>query len=853
MIIYSNTRPKMVKICSTSYLKKDEEIYQEHFDMFPFPLSPFQKHSIEAIVTGNHILVTAHTGSGKTLPAEFAIEYFVKRKGDKRHRVIYTSPIKALSNQKFYEFTKKFPDISFGILTGDLKFNPDADVLIMTTEILQNTLYRRKNPATAAATNAAKSLLAFDMDIENELACVIFDEVHYINDQDRGKVWEETIMMLPPQVQMVMLSATIDSPEKFALWCENRDKTDEKKTVFLASTYERVVPLTHYSFITSNSAIFKILKDKEKEKEVKNITNKLITIQTADGKFEEENFQRVKKTLKLMESKNVYVKRQHVLNNVCKHMVENEMLPALCFVFSRKALEVCAHEITVPLLELDSKVGYTVKRECEQIIRKLPNYQEYLELPEYHKMVALLEKGIAIHHAGVMPVLREMVELLYAKGYIKLLFATETFAVGINMPTKTVLFTDINKFDGNGMRMLYSHEYTQQAGRAGRRGIDTVGHVIHLTNLFKNTDAMEFRQMMGGKPQTLVSKFKISFNLILNLLDAGDSDFARFANNSMIQDTILADMSATYKKITEISTEIDILNNSLDRSRTPRQIVQEFIDISAQRAHAANKKRKDIDRRMQEIQSNYKFLEQDKHTLAKYNAKCEEVTALSDRLDGTNKFIAENVDKVTDILIKKRFLEQPSVDEFTKKPVHKLTVKGSIASHIREMHCLVMAELVDNNHLQTLTSQELVSLFSCFTNVTVPEDLSCIAPNAPTPQIRDLVLKCKTMYNEYMEMELEKQINTGTDYNIHFELLRYVYDWTMAESAQECKAVLQTLSHDKEVFLGEFVKALLKINNISSELEKVAEYIGNIELLHKLREIPHLTLKYVATNQSLYV
>jgi len=845
----------MVKICSTSYLKKDEEIYQEHFDMFPFPLSPFQKHSIEAIVTGNHILVTAHTGSGKTLPAEFAIEYFVKRKGDKRRRVIYTSPIKALSNQKFYEFTKKFPDISFGILTGDLKANPDADVLIMTTEILQNTLYRRKNPTTTTTSlqNAGKSLLAFDMDIENELACVIFDEVHYINDQDRGKVWEETIMMLPLQVQMVMLSATIDSPEKFALWCENRDKTDDKKTVFLASTYERVVPLTHYSFITSNSAIFKILKDKEKEQEVKNVTNKLITIQTAGGKFEEENFQRVKKTLKLMETKNVYVKRQHVLNNVCKHMVENEMLPALCFVFSRKALEVCANEITVPLLEFDSKVGYTVKRECEQIIRKLPNYQEYLELPEYHNMVALLEKGIAIHHAGVMPVLREMVELLYAKGYIKLLFATETFAVGINMPTKTVLFTDINKFDGSGMRMLHSHEYTQQAGRAGRRGIDTVGHVIHLTNLFKNTDTMEFRQMMGGKPQTLVSKFKISFNLILNLLDAGDSDFARFANNSMIQDSILSEMSVTYKKITEISTEIEVLNNSLDHCRTPRQIVQEYIDISEKHVHAANKKRKDIDRRMQEIQSNHKFLEQDKQTLIKYNAKCDEMARLSDRLDDTNKFIAENVDKVTDILISKRFIEKPLVDESTNKPIHKLTIKGTIASHIREMHCLVMAELVDKNELQSLTAQELVSLFSCFTNVTVPEDLSCIVPNAPTQQIRDLVLKCRTMYNEYLDLETEKQINTGTDYNIHFELLRYVYDWTMAESAQECKLVLQTLSQDKEVFLGEFVKALLKINNISSELEKVAEYIGNIELLHKLRKIPQLTLKYVATNQSLYV
>ena len=849
MIIYYINNPKMVKICETTYSMKDEETYQAHFDMFPFSLSPFQKHSIEAIVTGNHILVTAHTGSGKTLPAEFAIDFFAKKK----KRIIYTSPIKALSNQKFYEFTKKFPDISFGILTGDLKANPDADVLIMTTEILQNTLYRRKNPSS---TPTPKSLLAFDMDIDNELACVIFDEVHYINDQDRGKVWEETIMMLPPQVQMVMLSATIDQPEKFALWCENRENMEsikpikqEKKTVYLASTYERVVPLTHYSFITTNSAIFKILKDKEKEQEIKNIANKLITIQTATGKFEEENFQKIKKTLNLFETKNVYVKRQHVLNNVCKHMVENDMLPALCFVFSRKALEICAREVTVPLLEDDSKVGYVVKRECEQIIRKLPNFQEYLELPEYHSMVALLEKGIAIHHAGVMPVLREMVELLYAKGYIKLLFATETFAVGINMPTKTVLFTDVNKFDGTGMRMLYSHEYTQQAGRAGRRGIDTVGHVIHLTNLFKNTDTAEFRKMMGGKPQTLVSKFRISFNLILNLLDTGDSDFSRFAQRSMIQDTLTMDCSQLFKKITELSLELEILNNSIDAARTPRQTIQEYLHLLKQKPNAVNKKRKEIERKIQDIQDTYKFLEQDKQTMIKYNAKYNDVTKLTDQLDGTNNFIPDAVKKVSDILVKRGFLDNDAKDAKDAK----LTIKGTIAAHIREMHCLVMAEIVNDNQLASLSAQELIALFSCFTNVSVPEELSSIVPNAPTQQVKQLVLKCKKMYNEYLDMENEVQINTGTDYNIHFELLKYVYDWSFADTAEECKLVLQTISQEKEVFLGEFVKALLKINNISSELEKVAEYIGNIELLHTLREIPGLTLKYVATNQSLYV
>jgi len=250
----------MVKICPQSYPKNLEEKYQEYFNKYPFPLSTFQKYAVEAIVNGDHILVTAHTGSGKTLPGEFAIEHFVGQ----GKKVIYTAPIKALSNQKFYEFTQKYPHISFGILTGDIKFNPEANVLIMTTEILQNTLYRKKSVDTTptnTSTPTPTNLLLFDMDMEKELACVIFDEVHYINDPERGKVWEETMMMLPKHVQMVMLSATLDQPEKFALWCENRyqdinDNRKPEKQVYLTTTYERVVPLVHYTFITSTQAIF---------------------------------------------------------------------------------------------------------------------------------------------------------------------------------------------------------------------------------------------------------------------------------------------------------------------------------------------------------------------------------------------------------------------------------------------------------------------------------------------------------------------------------------------------------------------------------------------------------------------
>ena len=197
---------------------------------FDFQLSEFQIKANKAIDDGNHVLITAHTGSGKTLPAEYAIKFFT----DKGKKVIYTSPIKALSNQKFSEFSKKFPTLNIGIMTGDNKHNPGADVIIMTTEILQNNLFKTNQNA----------YLKIDMDIENELGCVIFDEVHYIDDADRGTVWEQCIIMLPRHVQMVMLSATIGDKEKFAEWIERI----KEKNVIICSTDKRVVPLSFYTY-----------------------------------------------------------------------------------------------------------------------------------------------------------------------------------------------------------------------------------------------------------------------------------------------------------------------------------------------------------------------------------------------------------------------------------------------------------------------------------------------------------------------------------------------------------------------------------------------------------------------------
>ena len=829
----------MVKICSNAYPYHNEEIYSQYFDKYPFPLSSFQKFAIESIVEGNHILITAHTGSGKTLPAEFAIEYFAS----KGKKVIYTSPIKALSNQKFYEFTQKFPHISFGILTGDIKTNPEANVLIMTTEILMNTLYakNRKDIKT-------NSLTMFEMDFNDELACVIFDEIHYINDIDRGKVWEETIMMLPQHIQMVMLSATLDSPEKFALWCETRGQTCDKplKQVYLTTTYERVVPLTHYSFITCTQGLFKILKDKQLEMEIMKTTNTLHIIQDARGNFNEINYQRIHKILKTFQDKNHYVKRQHVLNSVAKHMVMNNMLPAICFVLSRKALEQCAKEITTTLLEDDSKVPYIVRKECEQIIRKLPNYQEYLNLPEYLSMVSLFEKGIAIHHAGIIPILREMVELLFAKGYIKLLFATETFAVGINMPTKTVLFTDLNKFDGSGMRPFYSHEYTQMAGRAGRRGIDTIGYVIHLTNLFKSINQPIIKPMMKGTPQVLVSKFKISYNLLLNLIDIGETDYTKYAKRSMVQGDIEQTTKGYYDSISKLQNEMNNLSLVLENCKTPIETVTDYITLNQNKHVNVNKKRKEIERNIQKIKDTYKNIDKDVDIVSKYNSKQDELNQLNENVVSSEKTIDTNVFKVIQLLETNNFIQLDNEK-------YVLTIKGCIATHIREIHCLIFAELIEQKILHKFLAKELVGILSCFTNISVQEEKRNYLPVSNYVNVKECVENIYNMYQQQSNIEFKNMIQTGIDYSMHFDLIDYIIKWCECENDVDCKLILQQISIEKDIFLGEFVKAILKINNITAEMEKIAELLGDIEFLSILKQVPELTLKFVATTQSLYV
>lgn len=826
----------MVKVCSYNYPKSNEENYKTYYDNYPYELHDFQKWCVEGVATGNHVLICCPTGSGKTFGGDFAINYF----HSKGKKVIYTSPIKALSNEKFHAFTHKYPNISVGLVTGDIKTNPDADVLIMTTEILLNKLYQIKS-----TTPNVNSSVSFEMDIETELGCVVFDEIHYIGDESRGHSWEQSIMLLPSHIQMIGLSATLDNPEKFAFWLETKGDISKpvEKEVYLTRKLVRAVPLIHYSFITVTNSINKVVKDKAVQAQIKELTNKPFVIQDEKGKFNDVNYQNMTKMLQLFEKNDVRVKRQYVLNKVSEYLVQNEMLPALCYVFSRKQLEICAQELTTNLLEFDSKIPYTIDRECEQIIRKLPNYEEYLHLPEYVNTVKLLRKGVGVHHAGLMPILREMTELLFARGFIKILFCTETMSVGINLPVKTTIFTDINKFNGEIVRTLHGHEYVQSSGRAGRLGLDTVGHVIHLNNLFRNVDSVSYKTMMNGKPQTLTSKFKISYNLLLNLLDIGDQNLTQFASRSMITGDLDDQMKQIYYKMSTLQMELDNINNSMVHLRTPTEVLDEYIQLKQSVQSAVNKKRKEIERKIQTIMDNHRFLNQDLQSYQKISIKEKEINVLKSQYNSLQRYFQSGVDNVIQLLSEEKYIESPL----------KLTLQGKIASQIREIHCLIFSKLYDLKKLDDLSSKQLIALFSCFTNIRVLEDFKDNVPKSSDKKVNDIVHEVVGLYNDYQRKEMARNINTGFDYEIHYDLLNYVEEWCDCKSVEDCKLVLQKMAGEKEIFLGEFVKALLKINNISCEFEKIAEMTGNIAFLSKLKEIPQMTLKYVATNQSLYV
>lgn len=424
---------------------------------YPFVLDPFQATAISYIQKNESVLVAAHTSAGKTVVAEYAIAQSLQQ----GQRVIYTSPIKALSNQKYRDLSEEFTDV--GLMTGDITINPTATCLVMTTEILRSMLYRGS-------------------EVMREVAWVIYDEVHYMRDKERGVVWEESIILLPHKVRFVFLSATIPNAREFVNWIAKI----HHQACHVVYTNYRPTPLQHYVFAAGGEGLHLVVDEKGKFREG-NFQKAMAALQ--GGRDMEEAIANAvsgsgngagggqKKRKRSVGGGNGGKGGNTDLHRIVKLIMERNLNPVIVFSFSKKDCEKYALEL--------NREDYTDDVEKDLIAQVYNNAIESLgeddrKLPQVEALLPLLKKGIGIHHGGLLPILKEIVEILFSEGLIKALFATETFAIGINMPAKTVVFTNTRKWDGKDFRWVTSGEYIQMSGRAGRRGKDDRGIVIQM-------------------------------------------------------------------------------------------------------------------------------------------------------------------------------------------------------------------------------------------------------------------------------------------------------------------------------------------------------------------------------------
>ena len=519
---------------------------------FPFELDEFQKRSILRLEKHQNVLVCAHTSSGKTVVAEYGIAL------GKRHskRVLYTSPIKALSNQKFREFKKKFEDV--GILTGDVSINPEAQCLIMTTEILQSSLYKNS-------------------ELLNQVEWVVFDEVHYINDNERGHVWEEILILLPRDIGIIMLSATIPNYMEFAQWVGDIKETK----VYVQNTLKRVVPLQHLLYIDKDNVYKVKVKDNVNHSKIdqafytleksSSYKNKRYRDRKKEDYFYDnityfdkfKNLKKNKENWRRKDYNSKYNKKQndrssnpritnihYKIEEIVDYLHDNDLCPAVIFVFSIKRITEYAK-----MLSLKDLVPQPQQKEItcffNSVVNSMP--EEDRNIPQVRELQEILPSGIGMHHAGLLPILKEAIEVLYSRGLIKILFATTSFSIGLNMPTRTVVFTDIYKFNDTSKEILSSSEYLQMCGRAGRRGIDKIGNVfILLTELSSQNEKEEVIGMLEGKGTEVVSKFRICYRTILSFFSRDIKDINEFFRESFLESNMT-------QKIPEKVAEIEVL------------------------------------------------------------------------------------------------------------------------------------------------------------------------------------------------------------------------------------------------------------------------------------------------------
>ena len=661
---------------------------------FPFELDDFQKDACRCITDGKSVVVCAPTGAGKTVIAQHAIHCALEQ----GKKVFYTTPLKALSNQKYNDFSEKYGIDKVGLLTGDTSINRGAQIVVMTTEVFRNMLY---------GTNFGSVT-----DNLKDVKYVILDEVHYMNDEQRGTVWEESIIYCPTNVQIVALSATVANADKLTEWINTVHSRTE-----LINTDFRPVPLRFYYFDSSQP-------------------NTLLPLLTPNGtlnkkiKPEKKEFKRGKA-----------VQKRNTVKDVVRNLHEKNMLPAIYFPFSRKK---CDEQ-----MEKCASLCLVTPKEQEEIRQIIDDYIAENPYLYKNKHIEYLMLGVASHHAGLLPGWKVLVEKLFQKGLIKVVFATETLAAGINMPARSTVISSISKRTDNGHRTLTPSEFLQMSGRAGRRGMDEIGYVVIVGTPFQTPE--EVAELVLSDANPLESKFSPSYSMVLNLLQRFTLEeakelvlksFGYFSSNSRIE-PLLAVKDEYECKIDECNSFVCYCkktNDDLLEYNKIREIYVQNRRIFKTIQKQEKKKNRPLNEEAAEFGRQTKAMLQKMHSyecdtckLFKKHMKILDVLA---RYSAKEKALEKEIEKQKDIFWNKFLSHRAVLMDYGYIKDDYPTERGITISQIRSENELFLAQVIFSGVLDGLTPAELASVICAITTEDMRADLYSQLPLSPNVRKR---------------------------------------------------------------------------------------------------------------------
>lgn len=733
---------------------------------FPFELDDFQKEACQIIDNGESVVVCAPTGAGKTVIAQHAIH----RALENGNRIFYTTPLKALSNQKFYDFGEKYGQDKVGLLTGDTSINRNAQIVIMTTEVFRNMLYGTNFGAVA--------------DNLKDVKYVVLDEVHYMNDEQRGTVWEESIIYCPTNIQIIALSATVANGQELTDWIN----TVHSRTK-LVNTDFRPVPLRYYYFDSSQPF-------------------KLLPLLTPNGKLN-----RKIRPEKPQWAKGKDKRKKTYVKQVIKNLAENNMLPAIYFTFSRKK---CDEQ-----MEKCSGLGLNTKAEQEKIKAFIDDF--IAENPHLYgnKHTEYLIQGVASHHAGLLPAWKNLVEKLFQQGLIKVVFATETLAAGINMPARSTVISSTSKRTDSGHRMLTANEFLQMSGRAGRRGMDEVGYVTIIGTPFQSPE--EVAELVLSDANPLESKFSPSYSMVLNLLQ-------RF-NLEEAKELILKSFgyySSDYR-LKPILDQLEQFNNEIqERSFVcPSKLSDEkmleydklrFIYVQNRQTYKKILRQEKAKHRplSPEVIEFGQRNKEELHKLQKFacdtckhykkHAKNLEVIK---RLDAKKKKLEKEIEKQKDIYWNKFLAHRAILQDYGYITNDYPTEKGLTTSKIRSENELYLAEIIFSGILENLTPSQLAGVICAITT----EEIRMEIPYIPfSEQVRKALNQIRNIKRKLEKAQTKYDIDSPIYINPYFSSLIELW----VEGAE-----WETVSEQIDIGEGDIVRAFKRTVDVLRQLTTI--------------------------------